>query len=168
MPKSLVWASVLRHHLGMMGGRKSIAVSVHRDNAVQGGAGGVAVDVEITTELAQARRHAGDSHSGLGRCAKWARGGTVEPLAIVADHQVNVIGDALEANSHLLGRSVAMHIGQGLLRHTQQGSLDLQWQLVRSRADAELHLETSARSNAVGETAQCRSETIYLEVWRMQ
>ena len=110
----------------MVGGRKSIAINVQGDKAVQGCAGGVAVDVEITTELAQARRHAGDPHSGLGRRSKWMRAAIVEAFAIVADHQVYLIGDALEGYSHLCGRSVAMHIGQRLLRYTEQGSLDLQ------------------------------------------
>ena len=56
---------MLRHHLGMVGGRKSIAINVQGDNPVQGCAGRVAVDVEITTELAQARCHARDPLVGL-------------------------------------------------------------------------------------------------------
>ena len=53
----------------------------------------IGADCEITTELAQARRHAGDSHPLPWGNAEFVRGNAFHAFAIIADHQVYLTCD---------------------------------------------------------------------------
>ena len=137
-----------------------------RDHRKERSASHIGLDIELATELSQARPHSIDPHTEM----LWLAGRRHihDASPIVADAEKQTSGALPDNEAYTGGHGVPLDIRHRLLNDAQNGSLQIERQVVYRAGDPYDGFEAGAPAKALDELSQGCAQPLPLEIGGMK
>ena len=132
---------------------------------MQAGAARAGSNPKIAAKPSRSRSYSKETNSRVQRAALLTL--RSDAVTIVADHQVQLTGDAPQFDADMRCKSVTMDVGQRFLNNAKKRSLHFQRQLVELRVRPELDGEPSVLDISVKVLADGQAQSICLQSQRV-